>query len=298
VIDFKTARCRYTVQYNNGQYATVNKTELKAMLTPIVAEEVLVPDGTSAAQGLAAVALHGGVDPRADTGKNSLAASQYASMVHPGSAPNVNCQHGRLLSQCKDCASAYFARAAARTKGHNCQHDRQPSQCKECASVFFGRTVTKLLDGNRVCNGTVIDFKTARCRYTVQYDNGTYATVTKTELKAMLTPVVEEQTAVLVPDGASAAQGLAAVALHGAETLRPDQATMVTVPVTAVMPPAPAAAVMPVAAVLPPNASVANSVMGAPVSTVMSGLVPEMVAEVLPAASAVVSAFVHPDAFV
>jgi len=115
--------------------------------------------------------------------------------------------------------------------------------------------VTKLLDGNRVCNGTVIDFKTARCRYTVQYNNGTYATLTKTELKAMLTPVVEEQTVVLVPDGASAAQGLAAVALHGAETLRPGHATgMVTVPVTAIMHPAPVAAVIPV--VLPHNASV------------------------------------------
>jgi len=38
--------------------------------------------------------------------------------------------------------------------------------------------------------------------------------------------------------------------------------------------------------------------MGAPVSTVMTGSVPEMVAEVLPAAPAVMSAFVHPDAFV
>ena len=40
--------------------------------------------------------------------------------------------------------------------------------------------------------GTVLDFKTSTSKYTIQYTNGTTASLTKTKLMKVLLPVVNE----------------------------------------------------------------------------------------------------------
>ena len=86
------------------------------------------------------------------------------------------------------------------------RHGRQRSSCKECASAFIGRTVAKQTVGDGVCEGTVVSFTTSGgCKYSIQYRDGTTATLTKTTLKKILLP----------PPDASTAAETAAAALIG-----------------------------------------------------------------------------------
>ena len=70
---------------------------------------------------------------------------------------------------------------------------RVRSKCKECASVYIGRTLAKYEDEQNWCDGTVTDFKA--CKYLVCYKDGTTATLTKTALMKVLSPVRVETTA-------------------------------------------------------------------------------------------------------
>ena len=93
------------------------------------------------------------------------------------------CQHGRRRSTCKECGGASI-----------CQHGRVRRQCKDCASIYIGCTVVKQLDGQTVCLGTVVAFKSTG-KYTIQYTDGTTAALNKTALKRVLSPTLTKETA-------------------------------------------------------------------------------------------------------
>ena len=74
-----------------------------------------------------------------------------------------------------------------------CQHGRVRSTCKECASVYIGRTVTKQTVEHSACEGTVVAFTTCESKYRIQYTDGTTAMLTKTALtKILVTNVVPQ----------------------------------------------------------------------------------------------------------
>ena len=74
-----------------------------------------------------------------------------------------------------------------------CQHGRVRSQCKECANVYIGCTTAKQLDEHSVCEGTVIGFKAGK--YTIHYKDNTTVNLTKTALLKVLSPVSVEAVA-------------------------------------------------------------------------------------------------------
>ena len=85
------------------------------------------------------------------------------------------CQHGRQRSKCKECGGSGL-----------CPHGRQGSACKDCARAYIGRSVEKYLGNHVVCLGTVTEFRTTVCKYTIRYSDGSSTYLTKTQLTKAL----------------------------------------------------------------------------------------------------------------
>ena len=126
----------------------------------------------------------------------------------------AKCEHRRERNRCKECGGASI-----------CQHGRQRSKCKDCASIYIGCTVVKQLDGQTVCLGTVVAYKTTgKCM--IQYTDGTTAALNKTALKKVLLPTLTEETAAVAVNAPSVETSIAMAERAAAVTDEPTLASV------------------------------------------------------------------------